>query len=89
MTVGEVLDGAQVLSGLTETLREAGIGGIAYDSRKVASGALFFAFPGTKADGRQFAAEAIGKGALAVVSELPAPDTFRAAGSRWRTGGAR
>ena len=55
MTLGDVLDGVQVLSGLTETLRAAGVAGIAYDSRKAAPGFLFFAFPGAKADGRQFA----------------------------------
>jgi len=77
VTLGDVLDGVQVLSGLTETLRAAGVAGIAYDSRKAAPGFLFFAFPGAKADGRQFASQAVEKGAVAVVSELAAPDHFQ------------
>jgi UDP-N-acetylmuramoyl-L-alanyl-D-glutamate--2,6-diaminopimelate ligase len=42
--------------------------GIASDSRKVAPGDLFFALAGTKADGSRFAADAAGKGAVAVVA---------------------
>ena len=37
-------------------------------------GFVFFAFPGAKVDGRAFAAQAVEKGAIATVSELPAPD---------------
>ncbi len=50
--------------------------GIAYDSRKAGPGFLFFAFPGQKADGRAFAAQAMERGAAAVVSESPKPDGF-------------
>jgi UDP-N-acetylmuramoyl-L-alanyl-D-glutamate--2,6-diaminopimelate ligase len=77
MTLGELLDGVQVLSGLTEELRPAAVTGLAYDSRKVTRGSLFFAFPGAKADGRQFAAQAVSQGAVAIVSELPAPESFQ------------
>lgn len=42
---------------------------LAYDSRKVVPGSLFFAVPGLRSDGRQFAAEAIHKGARAVVAQ--------------------
>lgn len=42
---------------------------LAYDSRKVVPGSLFFAVPGLRNDGRQFAAEAIQKGARAVVAQ--------------------
>src|SRR5262249_15761863 len=52
------------------------ITGLACDSRRVAAGDLFFAFPGANVDGRKYAAEALEKGALAAVSELPAPDGF-------------
>jgi UDP-N-acetylmuramoyl-L-alanyl-D-glutamate--2,6-diaminopimelate ligase len=44
-----------------------------YDSRRVAAGYLFFAFPGARVDGREFAAQAVEKGAIAIVSELDAP----------------
>lgn len=46
---------------------------IVYDSRKAAPGALFFALRGEKADGARFAAQAISKGATAVVAESPRP----------------
>jgi len=47
-----------------------------YDSRRAAPGTLFFAFPGAKADGRAFAAQAMAQGAVAVVSELEPPADF-------------
>ncbi|MGC9969008.1 MAG: UDP-N-acetylmuramoyl-L-alanyl-D-glutamate--2,6-diaminopimelate ligase [Bryobacteraceae bacterium] len=50
--------------------------GIACDSRKVAPGFLFFAFPGQRADGRAFAAQAVERGAVAVVSESARPEGF-------------
>jgi len=42
---------------------------LAYDSRKVTPGSLFFAVPGLRDDGRQFVAEAVRKGARAVVAQ--------------------
>jgi UDP-N-acetylmuramoyl-L-alanyl-D-glutamate--2,6-diaminopimelate ligase len=47
--------------------------GIAYDSRRVAPGMVFVAVPGMKADGVQFASQAITSGAAAIVAEQPAP----------------
>ena len=58
------------------TLLSRTISGLEYDSRRVEKDFLFFAFPGARVDGRQFAEAALGKGALAVVSELPSPPTF-------------
>ena len=52
------------------------ITGIEYDSRNVRPGNAFFAFAGAQADGREFAAQAVEKGAVAVVSELEAPAGF-------------
>jgi UDP-N-acetylmuramyl-tripeptide synthetase len=43
--------------------------GISYDSRGVKPGDLFFCMPGQRQDGNQFAVEAIGKGAVAIVSQ--------------------
>jgi len=43
------------------------INGVAFDSRKVAAGDLFFALAGVKTDGAQFARDAAGKGAAAIV----------------------
>jgi UDP-N-acetylmuramoyl-L-alanyl-D-glutamate--2,6-diaminopimelate ligase len=46
---------------------------IAYDSRQVKPGAVFFALRGVNADGTRFAPQAIANGAVAVVAETPAP----------------
>jgi UDP-N-acetylmuramoyl-L-alanyl-D-glutamate--2,6-diaminopimelate ligase len=44
---------------------------LAYDAREVTSGALFFCVRGAKADGHDFAAEAVERGAVALVVERP------------------
>ena len=41
--------------------------GLAYDSRRVTPGTVFFALPGEKTDGHAYAAEAAARGAVAVV----------------------
>jgi UDP-N-acetylmuramoyl-L-alanyl-D-glutamate--2,6-diaminopimelate ligase len=46
---------------------------VAYDSRLVTAGAVFVALRGQQADGSAFARDAIGRGAIAVVSEAPPP----------------
>ena len=43
---------------------------LAYDSRQVSAGDLFFAIRGTRLDGNRFMPRAIAKGAVAVVSAL-------------------
>jgi len=62
-------------------LAGADIGGLEYDSRRVGEGFLFFAFPGSRADGRRFAEDALARGAVAVVSESGCPPGPRV--SRW------
>lgn len=53
---------------------------LAYDSRRVRAGSLFFAIQGEKADGHEFIPQALERGALAIVSERePAPELA----SRW------
>jgi len=47
---------------------EAEVSGLAYDSRRVRPGDLFFALPGLRSDGRTFAAQALAAGAVAVVA---------------------
>jgi UDP-N-acetylmuramoyl-L-alanyl-D-glutamate--2,6-diaminopimelate ligase len=44
---------------------------LAYDTRAVGAGALFFCIPGTNADGHDLAAEAVRAGAAALVVERP------------------
>ena len=46
--------------------------GISADSRNVQPGFLFVALPGTKQDGRSFAADAAARGAVAIVTDEPA-----------------
>ena len=47
--------------------------GIAYHTDKVEDGTLFFALPGTRAKGWEYAGAAVEKGALAVVTGMEAP----------------
>ncbi|MGZ4319126.1 MAG: UDP-N-acetylmuramoyl-L-alanyl-D-glutamate--2,6-diaminopimelate ligase [Gaiellaceae bacterium] len=47
------------------------IGDLAYDARAVGPGALFFCVPGSRADGHDFAAQAVEQGAVALVVERP------------------
>jgi UDP-N-acetylmuramoyl-L-alanyl-D-glutamate--2,6-diaminopimelate ligase len=61
----------------TYALRPVEVRDLAYDARNVEPGALFFAVPGTRADGHDFASEAVERGAVALVVEraldLPVP----------------
>ena len=73
MTVGEVLSGAKLRGALPREVGTRRVAGLEYDSRRVGKDFLFFAFPGSRADGRQFAQDALAQGASAVASDLPAP----------------
>src|ERR1700733_14912581 len=76
MTIDEILQGIRLRKELAPDLGKARVTGLEYDSRRVEPGFLFFAFPGARADGREFARQAVEKGAVATVSELRAPDGF-------------
>src|ERR1700761_3471990 len=76
MNLQRVLEGVPTLSNVSTEMLNADVQGLAYDSRKVEPGFLFFAFSGAKTDGAQFAASALQKGALAVVSDRPTPGGF-------------
>jgi UDP-N-acetylmuramoyl-L-alanyl-D-glutamate--2,6-diaminopimelate ligase len=76
MDIKETLAGVPLLSDLAPSLAQKNVQGLEYDSRLVAKDYLFFAFPGARVDGRAFAEQAVAKGALAVVSESPAPEGF-------------
>ncbi|MGZ4203345.1 MAG: Mur ligase domain-containing protein, partial [Thermoleophilaceae bacterium] len=47
------------------------ISALAYSSESVAPGALFFCVPGFRADGHDFAPDAVARGAAALVCERP------------------
>jgi UDP-N-acetylmuramoyl-L-alanyl-D-glutamate--2,6-diaminopimelate ligase len=49
------------------------IGDLAYEAAAVGPGTLFFCVPGSRADGHDFAAEAVAGGAVALVVERPLP----------------
>ncbi len=51
---------------------------VAYDSRKTIPGSVFVALTGRRADGRAFAAQALGRGATAVVAETGPPSDVSA-----------
>src|SRR5205085_1447511 len=57
---------ASVVGGAPTEIRD-----LAYDARAVAQGALFFCVPGMRADGHDFAPEAVANGAVALVVERP------------------
>ena len=69
------------LPALMEGIHVTGVSGpalqpilsVAYDSRKAQPGSLFFALPGEKIDGAEFANDAIARGAVAVASSRPRP----------------
>lgn len=76
MQLRQVLEGVPLTRPAASSLLEAEVHGLAYDSRKVGPGYLFFAFSGVKTDGAQFANSAMQKGALAVVSDRPRSGGF-------------
>src|SRR5712691_13545123 len=77
MTLAEVFEQVQLQLPLPPDLALRGeVTGLAYDSRQVQAGNLFFAFPGARADGRAFAEDALRRGAIAAVSESPKPEGF-------------
>lgn len=76
MELKRVLEGIATSPGLPPEALDAEVRGLAYDSRKVGPGYLFFAFPGAKTDGAQYANAALAKGALGVVSDRPSPSGY-------------
>jgi UDP-N-acetylmuramoyl-L-alanyl-D-glutamate--2,6-diaminopimelate ligase len=71
ITLAGVLQGVPLRGEMARAWSELRVAGLEYDSRKVEKDTLFFAFAGSRVDGRQFAREALARGACAVVSELP------------------
>jgi len=77
VTLGDVLEvvrpvgGEQALEGRAASQV---VSSVAYDSRRVHGGAVFVALRGLKADGAAFAAQAVSRGAIAIVAETPRPE---------------
>ncbi|MGB7761551.1 MAG: UDP-N-acetylmuramoyl-L-alanyl-D-glutamate--2,6-diaminopimelate ligase [Bryobacteraceae bacterium] len=73
MKLGELFSGIRLRRPPPPELASAEVSGLEYDSRRVREGYVFFAFPGSRADGREFARAALERGAVAVASESAAP----------------
>ena len=61
-------------SGADTSAAAIAVTGIAYDSRTVKAGEVFVALRGQHADGAMFAAQAVDRGAVVIVSEAAPPD---------------
>jgi UDP-N-acetylmuramoyl-L-alanyl-D-glutamate--2,6-diaminopimelate ligase len=59
----------QVIAGAPAAARDTEVTGLAYDNRAVEPGALFFCVPGFTRDGHDYAADAVRRGAAALVVE--------------------
>jgi UDP-N-acetylmuramoyl-L-alanyl-D-glutamate--2,6-diaminopimelate ligase len=59
----------EVIGGTPAAAREIEISSLAYDTRQVSPGALFFCVRGFTRDGHDFAADAVARGAVALVVE--------------------
>jgi UDP-N-acetylmuramoyl-L-alanyl-D-glutamate--2,6-diaminopimelate ligase len=71
MKLGELFRGLPVLQMGADA--ESEVLSLAYNSREVRPGSLFFAIQGEKADGHLYIPQAFERGAVAVVSDRPAP----------------
>ena len=72
------LERKRLVQETTGTSSSVTVTGVTYDSRRVERGHVFVALQGRNVDGAAFAAQAIERGAAAVVSESPAPAGSRA-----------
>ena len=86
--LGAALDAVELPAGDAAEVRD-----LAYDARDVTPGALFFCVPGQRADGHDFAPEAVANGAAAVPAprSLPFGATTKASsgGGDWKARTAR
>jgi UDP-N-acetylmuramoyl-L-alanyl-D-glutamate--2,6-diaminopimelate ligase len=73
MTLDELTSGAAggAAAALGAGAGATEVGGLAYDSRKVMPGDLFFCVSGYRSDGHEFAQQAVQRGAAALVVERP------------------
>jgi len=62
---------SDLIASVPDSARDIEVGDIAYDTRQVVPGTLFFCVPGFTRDGHEFASEAIARGAVALVVERP------------------
>ena len=70
MRLADLVGGLPVAGAFLPSLT---VSGVAHDSRRVEPGDLFVAWAGAKHDGRSFAAQAVERGAVAVLADGPPP----------------
>ena len=79
MTLSELVSAARTLApDARSRVEQAGrsalqVTGVTHDSRAVTAGTVFVAVRGQRADGASFAAEAVRRGAAAVIAETAEP----------------
>jgi UDP-N-acetylmuramoyl-L-alanyl-D-glutamate--2,6-diaminopimelate ligase len=79
VTLGALVTAARTLGpdarSIVERARSSGVPvrAVVHDSRAASAGAVFVAIRGERADGAQFAGQAVARGAVAIVAEVPAP----------------
>jgi len=78
MTLGELLraldePARRAAAAIDAAARACAVTDVAYDSRRVEPGAVFVAWRGRQADGASFAADAVARGAAAVIAEGAPP----------------
>ncbi len=76
MRLADLLADLAPASGLDAADAGCEIAGLSADSRKIGAGYAFFALPGTKADGLSFAADAVARGAAAIIAEQAPEPAF-------------
>ena len=67
MRLGQLIAGTDIVVNGQAATGSIEISGVTADSRAVVPGALFAALPGSRADGRQFIADAVARGAAALL----------------------
>ena len=76
MKLSELARGLPGLSG--DLGADPEVSGVRHDSRRIARGDLFVAWKGERHDGARFAADAVDRGAVAVVCDGPHPEGWTA-----------
>ena len=71
MKLRELLDGVTLTGSHADPNTD--ITSVSYDTREIENGALFVALPGHKFDGHDFIAQALSKGAAAILCQTPPP----------------
>jgi UDP-N-acetylmuramoyl-L-alanyl-D-glutamate--2,6-diaminopimelate ligase len=77
MSLAKLVVGAGGSVSAVELAKDVALTSIEYDSRKVRQGSLFVALRGLVSDGHDFIADAVNRGAVALVVERSRLDEFR------------